>query len=72
MGAPMFDEDFLYAKIKKVENSTINVSDTSTAGMMPVTDGEGGYDWGSVPSGTLVCSDANSDGNVVITISQGE
>lgn len=71
MVIPMFDDEFLFAKIKKVEESTVNVSDTSTAGMIPVTDGDGGYDWGSVPSGTLVCSDANSDGDVVISISQG-
>lgn len=72
MVLPMFDEDYLLAKIKKVENSTIDVSNTSDAGLVPVTDGEGGYAWGAVPSDTLTFSDSSSDGNVVISIVEGE
>lgn len=66
------DEDLILAKISKAANSAVSKSDTATIGQVPMSDGAGGYTWGTVVAGTFSVVDPNSDGHVEFQYTEGE
>jgi hypothetical protein len=66
----MFDNELLWARMSRVERTSVKVPASLDEGLTPISDGDGGFTWGIPSSQIIAATDSDSDGNVVITITE--